>query len=175
MHKLKHPIATFVVTVLIVIAIGVGIVAATTSQTVYGPSWGRFTAAFSGLAHEERLPVAEALTNAYYYSFGGSGGWTSQVPFGDGVSAHHIAKVHLSQYVRETVFDLESAFPMRPTESTEHINGFQLTRLGPLCKGTNCQEDLFVLRSGTCWDVWAASAVGLGPVENFLASFQPIG
>src|ERR1019366_2541010 len=47
MRKLKHPIAVFVMTVLIVIGIGVGVVAATTSQKVYGPSWGQFTASFS--------------------------------------------------------------------------------------------------------------------------------
>ena len=35
-------------TVLVVIAIGVGVLAATTNPRVYGPSWGRFTAAFGG-------------------------------------------------------------------------------------------------------------------------------
>jgi hypothetical protein len=40
MRKLRHPIAAFVVvvTILAVIAIGAGVVAATTSQVVYGPT-----------------------------------------------------------------------------------------------------------------------------------------
>jgi hypothetical protein len=46
MRKLRHPIATFVVTVLMVIGVGVGVVVTTTGQRVYGPSWGRFTVAF---------------------------------------------------------------------------------------------------------------------------------
>ena len=46
MRKFRHPIAVFVVAVLAVVGIGVGVVAATTSQRVYGPSWGRFTVAF---------------------------------------------------------------------------------------------------------------------------------
>ena len=38
----------FVITVLTVIGIGVGIVASTTNQKVYRPSWGRFSASFPG-------------------------------------------------------------------------------------------------------------------------------
>src|ERR1039458_2592590 len=47
-RPVRYPITMFVITVLTVIGIGVGIVAATTSQTVYGPSWGQFTASFPG-------------------------------------------------------------------------------------------------------------------------------
>ena len=38
----------FVVAVLVVIGIGVGVMADSANPTVYGPSWGRFTAAFDG-------------------------------------------------------------------------------------------------------------------------------
>jgi hypothetical protein len=48
MQTLRYPIVMFVITALAVIGIGVGIVAATTNQNVYGPSWGRFTASFPG-------------------------------------------------------------------------------------------------------------------------------
>ena len=52
MRPIRHPIAIFVVAVLVVIGIGVGVVAATMNQKVYGPSWGRFTAAFHGRVYD---------------------------------------------------------------------------------------------------------------------------
>jgi len=45
-RTIRHPITMFVTAILVVIGIGVGVVAATTSQKVYGPSWGRFSVAF---------------------------------------------------------------------------------------------------------------------------------
>lgn len=48
MRELKHPIALFLIAVLVVIGIGVGVVAATTHEKIYGPPWGRFTVAFPG-------------------------------------------------------------------------------------------------------------------------------
>ena len=54
MRPIKHPIVVFVVTVLAIIGIGVGVVAATTTQKVYGPSWGRFTAAFAGHVYQHQ-------------------------------------------------------------------------------------------------------------------------
>src|ERR1035441_8301829 len=48
MRTVKNPLTGFVLAVLMVIAIGGSVVAATTSQKVYGPSWGRFTASFPG-------------------------------------------------------------------------------------------------------------------------------
>jgi len=38
MRTVRHPIAMFVVAVLLIIAIGVSVVAATTNPKVYGPS-----------------------------------------------------------------------------------------------------------------------------------------
>ena len=69
MHKLHRPSAAFVVTILAVIAIGAGVVAARTSQTVQGPSWGHFSVGFSGRVHVTqmtwlgRFPVWQVKTN----------------------------------------------------------------------------------------------------------------
>ena len=52
MRPIRHPIGVFVVAVLTVVGIGVGVVAATTHQKVYGPPSGRFTAAFPGRVYE---------------------------------------------------------------------------------------------------------------------------
>jgi hypothetical protein len=176
MRKLKHPITLFVVAVLVVIGVGVGVVAAVQTQTVYGPSWGRFTVAFPGRVYEERLPAAQAAMNVNYYSYGSYAGWTGHgVPISDAVSAHHIPKVYPSHYLRELVLELKGAFPVPPTESTEHINGFLLTRLGPLCESTFCEEALIALHNRTYWVVSATSSGRFGPVEAFLDSFQPIG
>ncbi len=56
-HKLRHPIATFVVTVLAVIGIGVGVVAATTTEPVYGPPGARFTVTFPGRVNEQNMKL----------------------------------------------------------------------------------------------------------------------
>ena len=69
MRRLSRPIAMFVVLVLAVIAVGVGVVAATTSQSVNGPSWGHFSAGFSFRVHIkqmtwlDRFPIWQVRTN----------------------------------------------------------------------------------------------------------------
>ena len=50
-HKLRHPIGASVVSVLAVIGVGVGVVAVVQRPKVYGPPWGKFSAAFSGRVH----------------------------------------------------------------------------------------------------------------------------
>src|ERR1017187_1675621 len=57
MSNLKHPIVMFIVPVLVVIAIGVGIVAATQISKVYGPAWAKFSVAFSGPVCSLPLPI----------------------------------------------------------------------------------------------------------------------
>ena len=68
MAKLSHPIAAFVATVLAVIGIGVGVVVVAQAPRVYGPSWGRFTAAFSGPVYLRR-----GRTSTSYNPLGGAG------------------------------------------------------------------------------------------------------
>lgn len=63
MRTLRHPITVFIVTILIVIAVGVGIAAITQTSKVYGPSWGRFSVAFPG--PECRYPLPGG--SGFYY------------------------------------------------------------------------------------------------------------
>ena len=65
MRKLAHPIAIFIVTVLVVIGAGVGIMAVTQTSNVYGPSWGRFTASFPGRMCRPSSQVRTRVTFHY--------------------------------------------------------------------------------------------------------------
>jgi hypothetical protein len=178
MRTLRHPIAVFVVIVLMIIAIGVGVVAATTSQNVYGPSWGRFSASFPGRVYEEpfRLPVPQPAM--HYYSLGGWHSARSRFPgfsIAEAVSAEHVKVPVSAQDLRELFLELKGGFAVPPTEHTQQVNGFRFTRLGPQCQEHLCQEVLIVVHNRTSWVLSAWSLVGLGPVESFLDSFQPIG
>ena len=88
MHRLKHPIIVFVVTVLVVIGIGVGIVAATTSQRVYGPSWGRFTASFPGRVNAHHGRVSITLGGHKFPFFGYSTASSTAIFCAPGVSCY---------------------------------------------------------------------------------------
>ena len=63
MRTVRHPIAMFIMAVLVVIGIGIGVVAVTQTSKVYGPSWGRFTAAFPGRVYvsHTRQPVSDFI------------------------------------------------------------------------------------------------------------------
>jgi hypothetical protein len=67
---------------LTVIAIGVGVVAVTTHQTVYGPPWGRLSAAFTGHVYQtqehSKVKVSGGLTRtltSFSYSNRPHSGW----------------------------------------------------------------------------------------------------
>jgi hypothetical protein len=62
-RTVRYLIAMFVTAVLAVIAIGVGVVAAVTNPNVYGPSWGRFTAAFPGRVYVSHLGPIVSTSN----------------------------------------------------------------------------------------------------------------
>jgi hypothetical protein len=49
------------VAVLVVIGIGVGVVAVIETQTVYGPSWGKFTAAFAGHVYQTKGALEDVV------------------------------------------------------------------------------------------------------------------
>ncbi len=176
--RLRHPIATFIMAVLVVIGIGVGVVAATTNQKVYGPFWGRFTVAFPGPVYEEsfRPPVPQPAME--YYSLGGWHSARSRLPgfsIAEAVSAEHVRLRVSAQDFRNVFVELKDGIPVLPTKHTQQVNGFLLTRLGPQCQGHSCQEVLVVSHNGTSWILSTLSLVGLGPMEAFMDSFQPIG
>jgi hypothetical protein len=175
MRKLNHPIAVFVVAVLVVIGIGVGVVAAVQTSKIYGPSWGRFTAAFPGRVYGgEGLSTGQLAGNVYFHSSESYAGRAGRpgVLITDGVSAHQILE---PQQVSELVLEVKRTFPVRLTESTEHINGFLTTRLGPIWVQRSCDEVLIVVHNRTCWFLSATSSVGCGSVVAFMDSFEPIG
>lgn len=178
LRTVRHPITLFVIVVLVVIAIGVGVVAVTQTSRVYGPSWGRFSTAFPGPVYEEsfRPPVPQPAME--YYSEGGWHSARSRLPgfsIAESVSAEDVRVHESAQGLREMFIDLKGGIPELPTEHTQQVNGFLLTRLGPYCQGHFCQEVLIVLHNRTSWILSAGSLVGLGPVEAFMDSFQPIG
>ena len=178
MRTVRHPLVMFVVAVLVVIGVGVGVVAVTTNQKVYGPPWGRFTVAFPGPVYEEsfRPPVPQPAME--YFSSGGWHSARSRLPgfsIAESVSAEHVRVHESAQDLREMFIELKGGIPELPTEHTQQVNGFLLTRLGPYCQGHFCQEVLVVSHKRTSWILSAGSLVGLGPVEAFVDSFGPIG
>ena len=116
MHKLRHPIAVFIATVLTVIGIGVGVVAATTTEPVYGPSWGRFTATFPGrmrVIYSPPVPSASfgdplRYTTTFYYANQHFNGWVGYAPLQN--NAFRLANVGLHPWVRLVIWLLLVVF-----------------------------------------------------------------
>jgi hypothetical protein len=197
MRTVRHPITMFVVTVLAVIGIGVGVVAATTNQKVYGPPWGRFRVAFPGQVYvaqaHRKVLVPSGLpldVTSFSYSNQPHPGWVAYAPLSGTFEpsvlqlVSVVARVPLTgngslqQIVRsiKTVF-----FRAGVSESVQDTNGLSITTIGPQCEGTLCTGAEVVSNGRVLWDVLAISemeAVSKGPastVEGFMASFQPIG
>ena len=196
MRKLRHPIATFVVMVLAVITIGVGIVAATTNQTVYGPSWGRFTAAFPGrvdVVHSG--PVATAADNdparyltVNYYANQPFNGWVGYAPLSTAILPPDLRAVSVSTIAGDgpgpgrvsamrLVADPSGGYLSAPgvSEDERVADGLKVITLGPVCDYGQCDGELVVSNGRVAWDVLAASNGSVSAVESFLDSFQPIG
>ena len=195
MRPVRHPIAIFVVSVLAVIGIGVGVVAATTHQKVYGPSWGRFSAAFTGRVHLVRSgPVASAphgdpmrYINTYYYANQHFNGWVGYGPLSGSIFPPDLRAVVVTEVARDEpgsrsvmrrlIADPQggylSAAGMRKTE--EVADGLRVITFGPRCRYGECEAELVVSNSRVAWDVLAASNGPASTVAGFIASFQPIG
>jgi hypothetical protein len=189
-HKLKHPIGYFVAAVLVVIAAGVGIVAGTTNQKVYGPPWGRFSASFSGLVSEQRylpllgvLPSGTAVilpTVVRFLAFGNFTGWTGYQPLTivdlDSVWIERVPQARLTATVRQLVIVVKHGFrPMEVTPVERNANGFSVVTFGPRCMGSICQGALMVWKGRTLWILHASSPGRESQVQGFLDSFEPIG
>src|ERR1035437_4105331 len=152
------------VTVLVAIAIGVGVTAATTSERVYGPPGARFTVAFPSRVQEQSLKLPALDAGMDYYS---DGPYTGRPPnessISNGVSAQYISNGVSSHGLRALVlrFNGGLGFPFWRLlkETTEQINGFLLTRLGPLCEETLCIEVLIVVHNRALW-ILSSTATG---------------
>jgi hypothetical protein len=77
MRTLRHPIAMFMITVLIAIGIGVSVVAVTQTSKVYGPSWGQFTASFSGKVYVQPSAYQAGHTTSVIYANQPWSGWVA--------------------------------------------------------------------------------------------------
>jgi hypothetical protein len=157
MQTLRYPIVMFVITALAVIGIGVGIVAATTNQNVYGPSWGRFTASFPGhvdVAHSGSVTSASSndparYTSTFYYANQPFNGWVAYAPLSNSVGGTAISPFDLRAVIVTEVANnspgSESAVrdvanprggylsSVRAHNHERTVNGLREITLGPVC------------------------------------------
>jgi hypothetical protein len=186
----------FVVAVLAVIGIGVGVVAATTNQKIYGPSWGRFTAAFNGQVYDQRGRSSVRVGNACsstssscsalrltfpYSSYSNQprpewtgylspGYVTEWVVVDPGVVMRAVVAAAKPGLLGPGTAGLEPAV----TEVEQRANGFSVVTLGPQCEPGFCMGERVVSNRQVVWVISAASGAA-GPLDSFLDSFQPIG
>jgi hypothetical protein len=184
----------FVLVVLAVIGLGVGVVAATMQPRVYGPSWGRFSAAFSGRVHVVRSgPVASAAEDdplryltTYYYANQSFNGWVAYAPLSGVIFPVDLRAVTVTEVSRE---GRGSRSAMRliasgaggylgghgVRNSEQVANGLRVVTIGPRCGYGECYAAKIVSNGRVEWNVLASANGPASAVESFLASFQPIG
>ncbi len=193
MRNLRHPITGFVVAVLAIIGTGVAVVAATTNQKVYGPSWGRFTAAFPGRVDGFQRPrpltvsVGDAplkVTNAAVFDYyvtppiPSTGYAPLSIPSeyflvgGEDVYSTVGAAPAIHAAVR---FDKRAFFHAGVHQSLEDGNGVSVITIGPQCTKGECRAAQIVTNGQVFWVLLAFSKGPVSNVQSFLASFQPIG
>jgi len=188
MRTVRHPITMFVVAVLAVVGIGVGLVAATTHQKVYGPPSGRFTAAFPGRVYESRqqtgllLPVSYIFTTSRLSRVGSAANREMLLsPAGlAGVTVLTPAPGNFDADFAATQRGLRSFkvafFSQGASESVQGANGFMVTTVGPQCDPNGeCREAQLVTNGRALWELVAFFRSPDSTVEDFIASFQPIG
>lgn len=179
--QLRHPITVFIVMVLAVIGIGVGVIAATTNQTVYGPSWGRFTAASFGstLAPCSICRTVGPTTRRVQVAF-----YPSKGTLSDGLYVNVLVERddHVEQTFAATVrawgLDVHGSGSISTTDG----NGFKIALFAPVCgrvqrlHPTGCPPLEDVTTNGRI--IWFIGAWGLptqNEAERVVASFEPIG
>lgn len=204
-RRVKRPVAMFFLTVLALIGIGVGAVATTTHPEVYGPSWGRFTAAFSRRVYELRgdttvsvpgdprglTPFSSPVTlNLPVFGYSTSSSpWISYAPLAHGIyippGELDIVSVQTAVPASFGSNDLVIQQRLRVikgvffsdgvTEVVQDGNGFSVTTVGPQCSNGQCRAAQVISNGRALWELLAVSAGPASTVEGFLASFQPIG
>jgi hypothetical protein len=195
MRKLKHPIAMFVVAVLVVIGVGVGVVAATTNQRIYGPSWGRFSVAFTGHVYEYRGhtsvtggpsgPSAFPSTLTLEFPFEYSTASSPAIFCGVGVACYpnelDASVLHVSGEPRNVAVQqmgsalVKTDFGAGVPEVRQNANGLSVDTIGPQRTNDQCRGAEVVSNGRALWYLLAFSKGPASTVEDFLASFQPIG
>ena len=182
MHKLRHPIALFIITVQIAIGVGVGVVAVTQTSKAYGPSWGQFTASFSGKVYVQPATHQPGHTTSFIYANQPWSGWVAYSPLGI-AAPPGLRAVIVTEGSPPTI---QSASALRRLADGErrlfgpgqpHIsqaNGFTVVTIGPRCAGGPCQAQMIVSNGRVVWDMLVFSNESPSTVESFLASFQAI-
>jgi hypothetical protein len=181
MRPVRHPMTMFILAVLVVIGIGVGVVAVTTSERVYGPSWGRFSAVFPGGVSEHRVgPSVWAYgyaPSSGYLSFGA--GWTAYARLSLPTTVFSVTALDSpvrSNYALSVDASLVRTgwFHKGVAEDERHANGLHITTLGPQCVRRSCIAVELVSNGGVLWTLTAISPRSEDAVKDFLDSFQPI-
>lgn len=185
-RTVRHPITMFIISVLVVIGTGVGVVALTTNKSVYGPSWGRFTAAFSGHVYQtqehSRVRVSSGSTLAvtsFSYSNQPHFGWYAYAPGSGGVfGAYDQYSVSVAEGMPMRLVvegDRKDFFRPGVSEEEQVTNGVSAATIGPQCADGECNAAKVVSNGRVVWNVEAFWDGPVSTVEDFLASFQPIG
>jgi hypothetical protein len=166
-----------------VIGIGVGVVAATTSQKVYGPSWGQFTASFSGKVYVQPSTYQAGQTTSLIYANQPWSGWVAYSPLGiaapPGLRAVIVTEgsppaIQSASALRRLAQGEQRLFGPGHTHVAQ-ANGFTVVTVGPRCASGPCQAQMIVSNGRVVWDVLVFSNKSSSTVEGFLDSFQPIG
>ena len=179
-RKLSHPITMFIMAVLVVIGVGVGVVAVTTSQRLYGPSWGRFTAVFPGRVSEHRIGPEVWASGDAPSSGHSSFAWVAYAPPSLPSTLFSVTALDGplgSNYALslEVFFVSAGWFHKGVAEAEQHANGIDITTLGPQCIRGSCRAVELVSNGRVDWELKAISPRAVSTVEGFLDSFQPIG
>lgn len=167
--------------VLVVIAVGAGVLAATSHPRVYGPSWGRFTVSFGG-------PVYGSHATDGFFAYGNHRvGWVAYAPLTNSIAPTDVEAVTVENEVplvfspsslQQMALTNRAAFFARDaTENIQNTNGLWVATIGPQCPNGQCRAILLVSNWRALWDVFVALS---GPnaksrVESFVASFGPVG
>ena len=187
MRKLHHPIAVFVGAVLAVIGIGVGVIAAATSQQVYGPSWGRFSVAFSGHVQVVHFgPIDSAsygdslrYTTTFYYANQRFNGWVAYAPLSGVMLPTDLRAVVVAEVTRH-VHGSELATWQIAHPTGGYLSGTRRTKTEPsstalrfspsdhVAAMASARPRLLFPTVGCCGTCWQHRVGPLAPLRAFL-------
>jgi hypothetical protein len=185
----------FIIAVLVVIAVGVCVLAATTNQRIYGPSWGHFSVAFTGHVYEYRGHTSvtggpsgpsafhSTLTIEFPFEYSAVSSpaiscWVGIVCYPNELDA---SVLHVSGEPRNVAVQqmgsalVKTDFGAGVPEVRQNANGLSVDTIGPQCTNGQCRGAEVVSNGRVLWYLLAFSKGPVSTVEGFLGSFQPIG